>query len=315
MTDTTAFTPAALDDNRAGRLSDDQRKGWRGLSRSTRKSELSFAAIFVVIGLLVAFAPGPAKYATVKPIVGAVCLVIAAILVLRSVTGSDAVTEDVRAGRVETVEGAITKAQVTTHGRQSSITTHYFDVAGKRMEVGLAEYDAAPDAGYVRVFYLPRSKRVVNFERLPDPVVPDLSPTSMQDLAKEYGSGMLRHDENARAEARAQLAAMGHQLQSRMAQAAVPPPAEQRDPRPLAQAIIGTWSNPFMTLTFASDGTATTTTSRGQQQSGRWSVDDQGHLHAGLNGQDMAGEAWVVGNTLTVSTGGMGMAFERQGGG
>jgi hypothetical protein len=314
MTDTTAYIPAALDANQGGRLSDDQRKQWRGVSRGTRKGELSFAVIVVVIGALVAFAPGPAKYATVKPIIGAVCFVIAAILVLRSVTGTDSVTEDVRAGRVESVEGAITKAHVTAHGRQSSITTYYFDVASKRMEVGKGAYDAAPDAGYVRVFYMPRSRRVVNFERLPDPVAPDISTVTPQQVMHGLAASFLNHDENARAEARAQLAAMGNQFQANMAQAAVPPPADQRDPRPLAQAILGSWSSRFMTVTFAPDGTATTTMAGGRQQTGQWSVDAQGHLHAGMGGQDTVGDAWIVGNTLTVSTGAMGLTFERQGG-
>ncbi len=314
MTDTSAFLPAALDANQSGRLSDDQRKQWRGVSRGTRKGELSFALLLVVIGALVAFAPGPAKYATVKPIIGAVCVVIAAILVLRSVTGTDSVTEDVRAGRVESVDGAITKAHITSHGRQSSITTYYFDVAGKRMEVGKAAYDAAPDAGYVRVFYMPRSRRVVNFERLPDPVVPDISAVTPQQMMHGLAASFLNHDENARAEARAQIAAMGNQFQAHMAQAAVPPPADQRDPRPLAQAILGSWSSRFMTVTFAADGTATTTMAGGRQQTGQWSVDDQGHLHAGMGGQDTVGDAWIVGNTLTVSTGAMGLTFERQGG-
>ena len=315
MTDMTAFTPAALEANQSGRLSDDQRKQWRSVSRGNRKGELSIAAVLVVIGLLVAFAPGPAKYATVKPIIGAVCLVIAAVLVLRAVTGTDSITEDVRAGRVESVDGAITKAHITTHGsRGSSTTTHYFDVAGKRMEVWMSMYEAAPDAGYVRVYYMPRSRRVVNFERLPDPVVPDVTTVTPQQLMHGLAASFLNHDENARAEARAQMAAMGHQFQAQLAQAAVPPPPEQRDPRPLAQAILGSWSSRFMTVTFAPDGTATTATPAGKQQSGRWSVDDQGRLHAGMGGQDTVGEAWVVGNTLTVSTGAMGLTFERQGG-
>ena len=314
MTDTTVFTPAALEANRSGRLSDDQRKQWRSVSRGNRKGELGFALALVIIGLLVALAPGPAKYATVKPIIGAVCLVIAVVLVLRAVTGSDSITEDVRAGRVESVDGAITKAHITTHGsRGSSTTTHYFDVAGKRMEVWTSMYEAAPDAGYVRVFYMPRSRRVVNFERLPDPVVPDVATLTPQDVMHGLAASFLNHDENARAEARAQFAAMGHQLQAQMAQAAVPPPAEQRDPRPIAQAILGSWSGRFMTITFAPDGTATSTTSAGRRQTGRWSVDDQGRLHAGMGGQETVGEAWIVGNTLTVVTGAIGLTFERQG--
>jgi hypothetical protein len=37
-----------------------------------------------------------------------------------------------------------------------------------------ATYDAAPDAGVVRLYYLPRSRRVVNLERLPNAPLPDV---------------------------------------------------------------------------------------------------------------------------------------------
>lgn len=303
------FPQSALATNAGGQLTDDQRRQWRANSRGYRRQELSFAVIAVIIGALVAFAPGPAKYATVKPIIGIVCFVIAALLLVRAFTGGDAISEDVRAGRVELVEGAITKYERQGRGSAAN-NSYYFDVNGKRLQAYRSGYLAAPEAGYVRVYYLPKSRRVVNLEHLPDPVMPQLTPATaqsvVQDLLTHRG-----HDENARAETRANMAAMAAQFKAQMQQNAVQPPPEQRDTRPLADAIVGTWTSAFMTVTFAADGTATSTAPNGRETTGRWSVDAQGQLHAGLAGKDNVGQAWISGSTLTISEDGMGITFER----
>jgi len=162
------FPQSALATNGAGQLTDDQRRQWRANSRAYRKTELTLAVVVVIIGALVAFAPGPARYATVKPIIGIVCFVIAALLLVRAFTGGDAISEDVRAGRVESVEGAITKFERQGQGRAGGAPSYFFDVKGKRLEAGRSAYFAAPEAGYVRVYFLPKSRRVVNLEHLPD---------------------------------------------------------------------------------------------------------------------------------------------------
>ncbi len=314
FTDDGPFPPSALDANGNGRLTDDQRRLWRGMSRGYRKAELSFAVIAIIIGALVTFSAGPAKDATIKPIVGLVCLAIAAILVMRSVTGGDKITVDARAGRVESIDGAITKRLVQSQGRGSSTESFFLDVGGRRFECGNRGYHLAPDAGYVRLFYLPRSHRVVNLLRLPDPPTPALTPASVQTMTQSLAAGMHTHSEVAVAEARAQMAAMATQFTSQMHENAVPPPSDQRDPRPLNVAIIGTWSNAFMTVAFAADGTGTQTLANGRQMTGRWSVDDQGRLHAGLVGHDDVATAWIAGTTLTISVGAMALTFERQAG-
>ena len=312
-TDVGPFPQSALATNASGQLTDDQRRIWRSNSRGYRRNELSFAVILVIIGALVAFAPGPAKDATIKPIIGIVCFVIAALLLVRAFTGGDAISEDVRAGRVESVEGAITKFARTGNGRGSSATAFYIDVGGKRLHVYRAGYLAAPDAGYVRLYYLPKSRHVINLERLPDPVMPALTPATaqsvVQDLLTHHG-----HDERSLAETRANMAAMAAQFKAQMQQNAVQPPPDQRDTRPLAEAIVGTWSSAFMTVSFGADGTATSTAPNGHQTAGRWSVDAQGLLHAGLAGKDNVGQAWISGTTLTISEDGMGITFERAAG-
>jgi hypothetical protein len=312
FTDDGPFPPSALTENAAGRMTDGQRRQWSGMSRGIRKGELSFAVILVIIGALVAFSPGPAKDATLKPIVGLVCAAIAAILLVRALTGGDRVTEDVRAGRVESIDGAIAKHMVHADSRGSSSATHFLDVGGRRFETSARGYQTAPDAGYVRLFYLPNSHRVVNLELIAGPATPELTPASIQAVTHDLAAAGHAHTEVAYAEARAQMASMAAQFQTAAQAAAVPPPSDQLDARPLADAIVGTWSSPFMTVSFAPDGTATQTMMNGRQMSGRWSVDAQGQLHAGLAGHDDCAAAWIAGDTLTISMGQMALTFQRQ---
>jgi hypothetical protein len=53
---------------------------------------------------------------------------------------------------------------------------------------------------------------------------------------------------------------------------ATPPAAADRDPRPLAQAILGKWQMGPMSMTFMPDGTMVATFMGGQQRQGHWSV-------------------------------------------
>lgn len=188
---------------------------------------------------------------------------------------------------------------------------HYFDVAGRRIEVGRAAYDAAPDAGFVRVYYLPRRKLLVNMERLPDQPLPPGFTGSPREVVQTLAAAMHSHDEAATAEARAHLAAMAEAMQSHMAGSATPPPASARDPRPLAEAIVGTWSGGPISLTFAADGTVTSTLPGRGQRSGRWSVDPSGKLESDVLGHTEAADAWVAGDQLTISSQGMGLSFQR----
>ena len=92
---------------------------------------------------------------------------------------------------------------------------------------------------------------------------------------------------------------------------AAPPPASERDPRPLAEAVVGSWQWGSMRVAFAADGTASTVLPSGMAASGRWSVTGDTQFHLTGMGQDMAGDAWVAGDTLTVEMDGRAMAFHR----
>jgi hypothetical protein len=310
-----AFMAQALDENRSGRLADEQRRGWSGRSRGLRKSELNFAVIVTIIGLLVWLSPGPARYATVKPLVGVVALIIAAFLLLRALTGVDALTEDVRSGEVRSIDGAITKRSVSGSGR-SNLTTRYFDVSGQRLQVDSSSwYAAAPEAGWVRVFYLPRSHKVVNLEVLQGPAVPDMTPATANQFTETLRTAAHSHNETQMAEARAFGKAMGDKFKQDLQKAAVPPPKERRDPRPLGQSIVGAWSNPFMSVEFARDGSVTATLPGGHKRTGRWSVGSDGKLHADALGQSQAADAWISDGQLTIALDNMGLSFRRVGSG
>jgi hypothetical protein len=304
------FPQDALEANRGGRLTEPQRRNLRGQSRGFRRAELQFAALSAVIGLLVWFAEGPAKYATIKPIVGIAFLIVAGLLVVGSFVGVDSLTWDLRDGRVESVEGAITKTRVS--GRETS--SYYFHVAGTRVTVSRFAYGAAPDAGMVKVYYLPHSHHLVNMERLADTGLPADAMKSPQAMLGLLAEAAHSGNQIQSAEARAHLATMGDAVKAAMTTGATPPDAA-RDPRPLAQAILGTWSNAMMSVSFAPDGTLSATMPGmlgGRSRSGHWSVDSSGQLVSDVvAGRPMPTEAWVSGDQLTVSMGERGLTFQR----
>jgi len=313
--DSSPFPPDALDANRAGRLTQQQRQGFRRQSRGFRKAELQFAVILTIIGLLVWFAAGPAKYATVKPLIGVGCLIIAAFLVVRSFLGADALTQDLRSGRVESVEGAITKTSLTTHGKTSSTTHYYFEVAGTKVNVWRDAYQAAPEAGMVKIYYLPHSHELVNMERLADTSLPAGAMRSPQVVQELIGQ-MRSHDPNQAAEARAHLATLGDAMKAGVTDATAAPPGSARDARPLAEAILGTWGNAMMSVTFSADGTLSAEMPAipgGGHRSGHWSVDSSGRFVSDImGGRPMPTDAWVSGDELTVNIGKNAVTLQRQ---
>lgn len=314
----TALVPDAVEANRAGRLTGPQRQNLRAMARAFRKNELWLAGALTVIGLLIWFAEGPAKYATVKPLIGIACLIIAGFLLVRAFTGADTLTADLRSGRVEAVEGAVTKSvhTVESRGRSTShsVTTHYVQVEQIRVETSAGFYQQIPDAGIVRMYYLPHSRRLVNLEQLADRPLPAGAMSdprvALQD-AKQALIGGLLGDPVKAAENRAELAAIGNAMKGQFAADGGPPPAATRDQRPLAEAIVGTWRNPMMKLVFAADGTASATMPGGIERTGHWSVDAGGRLVADVAGSAQPVDAWIVSDRLTVAMGGTGIALER----
>jgi hypothetical protein len=66
-----------------------------------------------------------------------------------------------------------------------------------------------------------------------------------------------------------------------------------------------------MSTTFLPDGTVVMTLPGGRHHEGRWSIGEDGRLHSNSTGRDTATDAWVAGDTLTISENGQGMSYRR----
>jgi hypothetical protein len=312
------YSAPDIEANRAGRLTDDQSRYLKAQARSFNRSMLTGAVLAAVIGVLLATATGPAPNASERPIAAAAFFAGAVVFLLLALRPNPE-SADARGGRVETVEGPIGKRHFSTSSGNSSSTTYYLEVGEKRYQVGGAEYNAAPDAGWIRLYLTPRTHKVVNFERLPDQVVPDVASITPRAILGELGKSIFSGDQQARNESRAEMAAMGNVMRAGMAigdQPATRPAAGQLDPRPLATAILGTWQMGAVSVTFTPDGTMVATIMGSMKRQGRWSIGADGKLHADI--ADIAGpgrngmaDAWIAGDTLTISQEGGAAAFHR----
>ena len=307
------FPAADLDTNRGGGLTDPQRERLRGLASAGRKDELVGAVFCGGFGGVLLAAPGLSLNPLIRLAAGGLLLAVAVIL-LREAVGGDSLTKDLRSGRVERIEGAIGRDTREQEGEHSRHTLYYLNVAGQRFEVDSTTYQAAPDVGIVALYVLPRSHAIVNLERMPDRPLPAGATTSPTEAVRVGIASMLSHDPVQAAEARAQMAAMENAMHAEMARAAMPPPADQRDSRPLAQAILGTWQTGPMSMTFMPDGTLVAMLPGGHQRQGRWSIGPDGRLHANATGRDETTDAWVAGDVLTIAENGQGMTYRRASG-
>jgi hypothetical protein len=300
------FRSDALDANRRGELSDEQLRGYRALSWSKRRSSLSTAAYLVAGALLVAFFASPSSSVVLRGSVIVICLTIAAFLVVRAISGADALTRDLRHRHVESIEGAVGKRRRSA-GRTAS--NYYLDVGDRTFTVGGSTYAAAPDAGFARVYFLPRSRKIVNIELTPK-ATPALEAVPLQKIAASLGAAFRSQTRRERNEARAEIASIGDALESNFVRSAAPPSAA--DSRALGEAIVGSWKNAVMKLTFSTDGQLLIHMG-GTERRGHWSVDGR-RLSADIMGHQQTADAWVAGNQLTITLDGDGMAFTRESG-
>jgi len=233
-----------------------------------------------------------------------------AFLLLRVGIKGDSMTQDMRSGRVEMIEGAIGKRSEDSDIGRTRRLLYYLDVAGRSFEVDGGTYHAAPDVGIVRLYVLPRSHVIVNLERMPDRPLPAGALASPDEAVRAAIASMRSQDPTRAAEARAELDSLRKAMTPEPPSVATPPAADQRDPRPLAEAILGTWQMGPLTISFLPDGTTVATVPGGRQIHGRWSIGPDGRLHTNT-GRDQAFDAWVAGDLLTISENGQAMAYRR----
>ena len=303
------FPADALEANRSGHLTTWQRDRLRPLARYARQSAFVVAVVLAVASGMMVYDRQLSLPAVLRLPLAGVCLVLATFFLLRAIVGGDALTRDLRHMKVQTAEGPIGKHRGGSTGR-SGRRSYLFDVGDGTFRVASRKsYDAAPDAGIVRVYFLPRSRRVVNLERLPD--VAFAPGTTAKDMVASLGAAVRSHDRREINEIRAKMAPMADALATAREASTTPPPLGDRDPRPLEQAIVGTWRSPILTVTFNADGSVSATMFGGTQRRGRWSVNRAGRLVSDVTGHEGAAEAWVVGDTLTIAAEGQALEFTR----
>lgn len=296
----------ALEANKSGELSEQQRYNLAALSRYRRRNAATFALLLLAIAAILMFAPNPRAPLAQREMVAAGAALIAAFLVVRAATGNDRLTRDLHESRVESTEGAIGKRRVSG-GRTRG--TYYLEVGDRSFNVGPGTYHNAPDAGWVRVYYLPLSRTIVNLERIANASAP---PELTRDGIVGAIGATLSGNRRKANEARAGIASVGDALKNAFEGPAQPPSSEARDPRPLDQAILGTWTNPFIRVTFSDNGLATVRMFGGDKN-GQWSVDPDGKLRAGIMGHEQSVDAWVAADRLTIVAEGRAITFTREG--
>ncbi len=302
------FSQSALPANQSGRLSDEQSQRWARIAKGRRQAVRGVALPFAAIGAFLLFANGPSAKAAARLNGGRIFLGIAAILVVAA--NLEPVNADVREGRVESVEGAISKSYSSTTKVPGS-RLYLLHVGGRRLQaLSRLSYDAAPDAGFVRVYYFPRSQRVVNLEQLADPPIPS-GAGAAQEVVQDFARAVLTRDRTTIAEASARVAALKHVIEG-------PPPrasadgSERSSSRLRADDLYGTWTNPVLTVTFMKNGIATITMAfGGTRRDGHWSIDVNGRLLTDASGKLEPLDATLNGNQLTIVIEGQRMAFTR----
>lgn len=311
------FPLDALETNRSGRLSDAQRQSYSKGARLGRKNEFTGSFVFIAMGLLILFGVDSSKPAYLHYGFPVLMFLAAGFFVFRSTAAGDPLTQDLRSSKVLAVEGPMTKWIVQGRGRAAS--SYWLQIQHERLHLSHDEYHAIPEGGIVRAYYLPKTRYVVNFEQLADRPLPAGTVENPMGVLKTAFTGMLSGaitgDRTKQAEAKATMAALEHAEAAVLKpHAAVPPAPGQTDPRPLAEAILGTWQLGPMKVEFAPGGVATLHPPFGPGRTGHWSVDASGKLHLdAIEGREQATDAWVVGNSLTVSMDGQALTAHRVG--
>jgi hypothetical protein len=300
------FPAAAFPENRSGRLASEQAGRFERMVSGRRQSTRGLAVPFGAIGALLLILSGPAATAVKRHLTG--WGFVAAAAVFLAAPAFDPLAADVRDGRVDAVEGAVGKRQRQS-ASPTSFTRYYLTIGGRELRTYRSAYDAAPDAGNVRAYYLPRTRKLVNLERLPDPPLPagpDEARGMFGRMARAYATGDAVVIADARAHAAGLLDA-AHDLTREPSHAASGSVAGGL----VREALVGKWTHPLVTVMLADDGTATLITIAGPTEAGHWSVDGHGRLLTDVTGTMKSTDAVLDGGRLTIQLEGRRLTLTR----
>jgi hypothetical protein len=300
------FPAAAFPENRSGHLTSEQARRFERMVSGRRQSTRGVAVPVGAIGALLLIMSGPAATALERNLAGWGFMAAAALIL--AAPAFDPLAADVGEGRVEAVEGAVAKRRMQSMSPAGS-ARYYLNVGGRQLRTYLSAYDAAPDVGYVRAYYLPRTRKLVNLERLPNPPLPagpDEARVMFGRMARAFATG----DPVAFAEARANA---GGLLDA--AQESIREPSKAASGRVagglVRETLVGRWTHPLATVILAEDGTATVTTIVGSTQAGHWSVDGPGRLLTDVTGTMEPTDAVMDDGRLTIQLQGRLLTFTR----
>jgi hypothetical protein len=303
---TEPFSLEALAENRSGHLSGDQATRFQRMVSGRRQSTRGLAVPVGAIGALLLIFSGSAATAVTRHLAGWGFVAAAAVILMAPTF--DPLAADVRQGRVETVQGAVGKRSTQGKGPPGRTTSYYLNIAGRQLRTYRSAYEAAPDAGYVRAYYLPRTRRLINLERLPNPHVPS-GPDEARNMLGRMARALVTRDPVARADAAGLID---------VAQKSIVEFSDTQSGRVagglVREVLVGRWTHPLVTVTLAEDGTATVTTIAGSTQAGHWSEDSQGRLLTDVTGTMEPMDAALDGGRLTIQLDGRRLTFSRDAG-
>jgi hypothetical protein len=299
------FPTEALAENRSGRLTGDQTIRFQRMVGERRRSTRGLAVPVAAIGALLLILSGPAVTAAKRQFAGWGFLAAAAVILIAP--AFDPLAADVREARVEAVQGAVRKRWTQSKGPPGRTSRYYLIIAGRQLRTYRSAYDAAPDAGFVRAYYLPRTRRLVNLERLPNRL--PSGPEEAREMFGEMARGIFTGDPVARANA-AGLIDAGQELIAEPSAA----PSGRVAGGLVREALVGKWTHPLVTVQLAEDGTATVTTIAGTTQAGHWSVDGHGRLLTDVTGTMEPTDAALDDGRLTIQLEGRHLTFSRAAG-
>jgi hypothetical protein len=302
------FPAETLPENRAGHLTSDQARRFERMVAGRRQSTRGLAMPVGAIAALLLIMSGPAATAVTRHLAGWGFVVATAVIL--AAPAFDPLAADVREGRVKAVEGAVGKRRVQSMSLTGG-TRYYLNIGGRQLQTYRSAFDAAPDAGYVRAYYLSRTRRLVNLERLPNPPLPadaDHARDMVGRMARAFATG----DRVAFAEARADAAGVLDAARESIVEASERP-RERVSEGLVGEGLVGKWTHPLVTLTIAADGTAIVTTILGSTKKGHWSVDGQGRLLTDATGAMEPTDAALEAGRLTIQLEGQRLTFTRAG--